>query len=1376
MNKTTLYSYAGMQQDLAKNKPNNKFYFEGKNIRIISTDTQSTGSVTNEKGNSLIVNVPIPSISPNTTSIRYTSNNTTYNLPYTIENSIQPRNEIERQYYISENVYKISGIQIIIGHGLVRDNFILFTTDNNGFDCIWKVDDKTYEITLLYMRNMGWNTKYPIQCINNYENEILDKIYWVNGVNQMCFVNIHHSTENQDLEELIDLNFNSIQMVGTFNVDQPEIININQGGIHTSGMIQYAYNLYRINGSQTKISPLTELIALNRGDDEGGGEINEVVGTVPVIKIGNLDKDYTNLKLYAIKYTSYNQIPQISLILDRDITSVNEIIYYDDGNIIETISLEEFLFLGSDVIIPKHINTKKNIMFLANYEEKNFDVNTNNDINSIDTRAYSFPTNSTNTLIYNSLIESDNGLIISNEPSYPITTNVINNITKVPYKHSAININYDINNKQYNSNILGGEGAYIKYRIVRNQIGVNNFTETDSKGKFLKDNEIYRLAIQFYNKYGQNSLPKWIADFKNITLGNQNNLNGFYSSVEITLKPEFYIWLNNNNNFLDENGVYDESLKPVGYRLLRAERTILDRSILCQGIINGMLSQLADQSGDNVTSDQITKVNNGSKIPSMMRRFDNYLCPQRAMESYARLDRFDSGTHPQLIPGNYSIHAGNEVYKSPSSNGWSFGTFQFNKLMQLFTPEITFNILQNLSQTNLKVIGGIQNDYNAFWGQRRGTNREVFDEGKVFNAITPHDVKATLPNNYIQLKGTAGELGRFGWFGPRANDVMEFSQTYRKYTGNYLVGNKEYDIYGSPNIAILGQGRKLYNNDNDLVYYNSLEVLATDTGAGSDDNPQHGLTSVNTWGAKNVTFALGSSNEDTASRKGLEDIYTELNLNDPSIGIIGEFIIERNLIYLGNIYGGNTYESKKRSNYIEIGDYQTIDINTYNCIHSGDTFINNFKFTKLVKTETEVYSENSQQVTEIVEFKVETTVDLKNRNDLSLTEWDNRFQPTYDEYQSYNKVYSQESNLIIRRDTDYRFKTIKSFDTNVIATKVKVSGELIDSWTDLQPNNVITLDGKYGPINSLHNFKDELYTLQDSAVAFLSILPRVQISANDGIPLELGSGQVLQEYKYITTESGTKNKWSVINSPSAFYYFDVFNKSINIFKGGIGGLTDIKGLHTYFINNIDNNFLLSDNPVIKKGVSTGFDYINNDTFFTFLQGNKTFTISYNEAAESFVSFYDYTPSMYISRGNNFITTHPNNDRLYKQYEGNYNNFYGITFPSYVTLLCNPEPHSDTVFNNIDFKSELYLNNVDQPNNTITHVQSFNEYQDSGLVPLIVGRNGNIRRRFRDWNIQLPRESGTRNRIRNPWVFIKLQLTNTNNYKLVLHDILVSYTV
>ena len=82
------------------------------------------------------------------------------------------------------------------------------------------------------------------------------------------------------------------------------------------------------------------------------------------VKISDIDTSYTNIKIYAIKYTSYNQAPGISVISDQTVPSSGEIVFYDDGSVLADISNETFLFLGGDVIIPKNMEVKNNRMFL----------------------------------------------------------------------------------------------------------------------------------------------------------------------------------------------------------------------------------------------------------------------------------------------------------------------------------------------------------------------------------------------------------------------------------------------------------------------------------------------------------------------------------------------------------------------------------------------------------------------------------------------------------------------------------------------------------------------------------------------------------------------------------------------------------------------------------------------------------------------------------------------------------------------------------------------------------------------------------------------------------------------------------------------------
>ena len=57
-NKIIKYTFEGVNQDVTKSKHPFQFYFDAQHIRIVATDSQSTGSVTNEKGNEIVISIP----------------------------------------------------------------------------------------------------------------------------------------------------------------------------------------------------------------------------------------------------------------------------------------------------------------------------------------------------------------------------------------------------------------------------------------------------------------------------------------------------------------------------------------------------------------------------------------------------------------------------------------------------------------------------------------------------------------------------------------------------------------------------------------------------------------------------------------------------------------------------------------------------------------------------------------------------------------------------------------------------------------------------------------------------------------------------------------------------------------------------------------------------------------------------------------------------------------------------------------------------------------------------------------------------------------------------------------------------------------------
>jgi hypothetical protein len=1336
VNKKVKYTFRGAIQDISKSKHPFEYYFEGQHIKIFSTDKQATGSVSNEKGNELIVNIPSIIINDDLNTISYTGNILYY------ENG----NEISQQL-ADGSLSTTSSNSIIIGHTTTREGIILFTTDDNNMDCIWLVTnvlEENYNITLLYLRNLGFSINNPIQAIFNYENENIQKIYWVDGKEQIRYLNITHSNIEGN-KPLIEIPSNSINFVGDVNFSQPYISNIISGGSHTSGMIQYSYNLYRLNGSQSKLSPLSELIPLSKGSNLGGGDLNEVVGSTPVVIIPDIDNSYTNINVYAIKYTSFNEIPSISLIEEVELNGRTEITVFDDGSIISSLSLDEFIFLGSNPVIAKHIESKDNRLFLANLQDSSFDIP-----DDLDFRAYSFPINSTTTSVWSNPQLNSSGLI-----DKTVNKTIVTLPYNIPLKHDSINLNYDNYKYQYNSSILGGSGKYIKYQLLQKTSAQlsNNVNEY----RFLKDQEIYRIGIELFNSLGQTSPPKWIADFKT-PIG---NLQGNYNTLKVELTSEFYNWLNTYSFETKES-------KPVGYKIIRADRTLIDRTILCQGVLTQMMCQTTKdvkEYGDWIIElNRKNESSNLTKFPiPVSRGFLSNISPIIQTDHLRMMNEQGQGPYTPSHSNNSDFEFdAEEIFSGKAESTKRQQSWQFTKLFQLNSPDILFNSgLSFSSGLKFKIKGLVKNTKNDIWYKRTHT----------VNESVTLDIKDTSTNNFQSNR----DIAFLGLFGPsKGNDIMDFTLINREYLDFYpSSSNSNFNIYGSPEITERGQGVTSYNGDPELKYSNTMEGFLTDR---SNDDDENSIISMNSYGNKCLTFSEGIDNAILDERKGLEDLHTIASTGQSDGLLLAEIIIPDEIIYLGNIYGGNSYENKSKTTYIEIGTYKNIDETFIEIDNAGDTYIYDYRFARISKTDTEILDDQVIQLTEVIKYPIETYIDLKNRNDKSLFDWDAEFQPRYDDYHKYNRVYSQQPNLVGNTSTDFTFKKIKNYDTRIQSTKLKIPNESIDSWTDLLENETMDLDGKYGPINSIVSFKDNIFSFQDEAISSISINPRIQVQGNDGVGIELGTGGILYDYNYLTTKSGSINKWGIIQTKKGIYYYDALNKAIGRVPDMTSPLlTDLKGMHTFFNNNYNYNLIKQDNPLLKTGVVFGYDNYNNDVYFTLLQGDKSFTRCFNETGNGeFIDLKTYKPSRYINKGEKFIITDISNTRLYEQYKGIYNNFFGIIQPSYIILQLNPESDIDCIFNNIHYNSELYLNDIDMPDKTLTHIQAYNEYQDSGKIPLIIGRGSNIRRKFREWQADIPRDG--RNRIRNPWIFLKLELDNTSNYKLILHDIIIHYSI
>lgn len=196
--------------------------------------------------------------------------------------------------------------------------FVRTVQEEEIINIIYRVKYKENDtIEILKIAEGKFNLGDNIKGIFCYENSELQKVYWVDGVNQLRYINI------------ADSNFISVNINGKLPITEeiyidssPEfkleheikVERIAGGGIFTAGVIQYAFTYYMKNGAETSIVDMTPLYYVSETD--GGLLADESVGCSFRITINNTDTRYDYLRLYSIQRTSLNGTPIVRIVKD----------------------------------------------------------------------------------------------------------------------------------------------------------------------------------------------------------------------------------------------------------------------------------------------------------------------------------------------------------------------------------------------------------------------------------------------------------------------------------------------------------------------------------------------------------------------------------------------------------------------------------------------------------------------------------------------------------------------------------------------------------------------------------------------------------------------------------------------------------------------------------------------------------------------------------------------------------------------------------------------------------------------------------------------------------------------------------------------------
>lgn len=462
-----------------------------------------------------------------------------------------------------------------------------------------------------------------------------------------------------------------------------------------------------------------------------------------------------------------------------------------------------------------------------------------------------------------------------------------------------------------------------------------------------------------------------------------------------------------------------------------------------------------------------------------------------------------------------------------------------------------------------------------------------------------------------------------------------------------------------------------------------------------------------------------------------------------------------------NRFGGNTELDIENNLWYPAGKSVSINSDTVEYTE-GDTFYQRYDCLKTYP----YTNEDQNSVVEIVSFMCETHINIDGRYDRNRGQ-NNNLNMRPSNFNLFNTVYNQRNNFFNYRILPDSFNTTY-FPTTITWTLNKSLGEKIDSWTKINLTSILELDGNKGDIRKLEVFNNEIYSLQDKAIAKILFNSRVQIPVTDGVPIEIANSGKVDGKVYITQEIGTLNKWSVLTTPNGMYFIDNNNFGIYLLGDGIKCISDMLNMSSIVK---EYSSMKSWTPNEASNFRCFYDRIHSDIYFV----NKYICLCYNELLGQFTSYYSYedTPMM-LNMDNRFLSYKDN--YFWEFFKGDYNSFYDEIKPFYITWIANPEPMRDKVFNNLDFRSDTYSDTT-LINRTFDTLEVWNEYQrGKSKLANIIGRPSSLKRKFRIWRAQIPRHNNSLQRIRNPWCYIKLSMDNPSNYKTIFYDATLTYSV
>lgn len=1179
--------YGGLNQDMnVKDPRRNQFYYDASNITLLFNRELSRNVVSNERGNQLLVSLPNVHVSNVSNNVLTHPSALTYNDAIADSGNIietLPYSGGWDDTFITGTTESITN-QIILGATMMKDHFIVISTDqeDDGHLMVWDItytDDLTATIALVFMAlDVGMSQASMItKILGIYEATDIQKVYWVDGINQLRSVNIAHATP-------FTIGGKTIDSCPAWNYHPISITDSAQEGGQWSdgaGMVQYGYRLHTKHGAVTKLSPLSHQVPVTKG---GYGVASGEKGTVTIDLSIPLDEAFEYVEVYRFHHDDGGNT-KCHLVV-RETIAGSSIAFTDAGDstsIVQETDILTLLTAPAGPFFPKTFEYKDNRIFVGNVSSSTLSLD------AYDARAYSF----------DSTGDAD-VLDVDGSAEHTITSS---NWTTEPGDESDLinssnsldpgDTGWEKYRYQSDGSTLGAEGPSVTIDYDGAEINVNYYrTAHFYKNAGYKRNELYRFGIQFYDKWGNHLYVKWISDLRMPSLNRFDDSDAGPHTVSTSIMfdgtnlrhlwPKFSV---GDLNTLPDN-VY-------AFRIVRVERTPDDRRIKTQGYMNTTLYSWSGRFSADYRR---------TYMPMYHLRHFNQNAPLEG-GAYGAKDLYQASSVNSEIVSGTGQYKNNDYY-------YTFTCPELTYLPSTITPD---------SDDSVQLVAGARADTNGYYrsaesagGSSDDTYESLSSWFDIYDSNLPHssnsfqDELNGLGGSYSTTKTYHGPL-RYHWI------LHQAALTASTLVHDTAVIFEDLDaievINGTAAHEIQGNTFRNYMN-----VWSSLKLLA-------DGDESWRL--IQRFQADKWVFTSGASME--ASMTTHPTILNWGNITYRVFPIVDYWVNKDNV----TPYGGDGYQNRLQNKYIPCSDLTVITNSSHGNIraYGGDTFTTLYKwldsdyddtdssmdpewfnhrdyanvpeYTKpgadlgsFTGTDGTYYSISSKAYCEL---PIESYLNLNLTDSKQSINTHKKAEATITKVPNYNPVYHRQDAYLTFQEKPYNF--VEQTEDGIVTrySDNHSPGAWTDALMHFRAGNANNVDNRYGSITAFHIFKENLFVIQEYGIGYWLISPMAQTASGSGL-ISLGTGAILADYKVLSDKYGSTFKWGSVTGSQGIYVLDYSKKKIIQVTDTDTPVSDLKGLHSLLLDlpkEIDDDLQTEG-----EGIRLSYDQLTHNIYFS----------------------------------------------------------------------------------------------------------------------------------------------------------------------------------